>query len=77
MSNTGASIGQAADLLGVRIDTAVRLGDVAVQVEVEVQSGPRRLVSLLIREAVEELHPEVGTQVTARVKSTSVHVERG
>jgi molybdopterin-binding protein len=56
------------------IVTAVRLGDVAAQVEI--QAGPHRLVSLLTREAVEELGLEVGTQATARVKATNVHIDR-
>ncbi|MDK1476311.1 helix-turn-helix transcriptional regulator [Streptomyces sp. 549] len=56
------------------IVTAVKLGDVAAQVEI--QSGPHRLVSLLTREAVEELGLEVGMPATARVKSTNVHVDR-
>ncbi|MGW0533128.1 TOBE domain-containing protein [Streptomyces sp. NPDC003032] len=56
------------------IVTAVKLGDVAAQVEI--QAGPHRLVSLLTREAVEELGLEVGMQATARVKSTSVHIDR-
>lgn len=56
------------------IVTAVKLGDVAAQVEI--QAGPHRLVSLLTREAVEELKLEVGMQATARVKSTSVHIDR-
>ncbi|MET8558065.1 helix-turn-helix transcriptional regulator [Streptomyces sp. NPDC004959] len=56
------------------IVTAVRLGDVAAQVEI--QAGPHRLVSLLTREAVEELGLEVGMEATARVKSTNVHVDR-
>ncbi|MGY1435013.1 TOBE domain-containing protein [Streptomyces reniochalinae] len=55
------------------IVTAVRLGDVAAQVEI--QAGPHRLVSLLTREAVEELGLEVGVQATARVKSTNVHID--
>ncbi|WP_030214094.1 TOBE domain-containing protein [Streptomyces bikiniensis] len=55
------------------IVTAVKLGDVAAQVEI--QAGPHRLVSLLTREAVEELGLEVGMRATARVKSTSVHVD--
>lgn len=54
--------------------TAVKVGDVAAQVEV--QAGPHRLVSLLTREAVEELGLEVGMEVTARVKSTNVHIDR-
>ncbi|MDJ1133906.1 TOBE domain-containing protein [Streptomyces iconiensis] len=55
------------------IVTAVKLGDVAAQVEI--QAGPHRLVSLLTREAVEELGLEVGVRATARVKSTSVHID--
>ncbi|POX40080.1 MerR family transcriptional regulator [Streptomyces sp. Ru73] len=56
------------------IVTAITLGDVAAQVEV--QAGPHRLVSLLTREAVEELGLEVGMRATARVKSTNVHIDR-
>ncbi|MFE2131067.1 MULTISPECIES: TOBE domain-containing protein [Streptomyces] len=56
------------------IVTAVRLGDVCAQVDI--QAGPHRLVSLLTREAAEELGLEVGMRATARVKSTSVHVDR-
>ncbi|MFJ5080169.1 molybdopterin-binding protein [Streptomyces sp. NPDC088553] len=55
------------------IVTGVRIDDVAAQVEV--QSGPHRLVSLVTREAVEELGLDVGVTVTARVKSTSVHID--
>ncbi|MCY0922919.1 MULTISPECIES: TOBE domain-containing protein [unclassified Streptomyces] len=56
------------------IVTGIKLGDVAAQVEI--QAGPHRVVSLLTREAVEELGLEAGVQVTARVKSTSVHIDR-
>lgn len=56
------------------IITAVTLGDVAAQVEI--QAGPHRLVSLLTREAVEELELTVGTEAVARVKSTNVHIDR-
>lgn len=55
------------------IVTAVRVDDVAAQVEI--QSGPHRLVSLVTRESVEELGIEVGVTVTARVKSTNVHID--
>ena len=44
--------------------------------QVEIQSGPHRLVSMVSREAVEELGIEVGVTATARVKSTHVHVDR-
>ncbi|WP_030682711.1 TOBE domain-containing protein [Streptomyces cellulosae] len=56
------------------IVTAIKLGDVAAQVEI--QAGPHRLVSLLTREAVEDLGLEVGMEATARVKSTNVHIDR-
>ncbi|MGP4113045.1 TOBE domain-containing protein [Streptomyces sp. 4N509B] len=56
------------------IVTAVTLGTVAAQVEV--QAGPHRLVSLLTREAVEELGLAVGVEAVARVKATNVHVDR-
>ncbi|GAA0470580.1 helix-turn-helix transcriptional regulator [Streptomyces stramineus] len=56
------------------IITAVKLGDIAAQVEV--QAGPHRLVSLLTREAVEELGLAVGMEAVARVKATNVHIDR-
>ncbi|OKJ77146.1 MerR family transcriptional regulator [Streptomyces sp. TSRI0107] len=56
------------------IVTAIKLGDIAAQVEI--QAGPHRLVSLLTREAVEQLGLEVGMEATARVKSTNVHIDR-
>jgi len=54
------------------IVTRILLGDVAAQVEI--QAGPHRVVSLLTREAVEELGLEVGQEAIASVKSTSVTV---
>ncbi|MFH9728160.1 molybdopterin-binding protein [Streptomyces sp. NPDC017254] len=59
----------------VGIVTAVRVDDVVAQVEV--QAGPHRLVSLVTREAVEDLGLDVGVTVTARVKSTNVHIDLG
>ncbi|GES30145.1 TOBE domain-containing protein [Streptomyces angustmyceticus] len=56
------------------IVTKVTLDDVIAQVEI--QSGPHRLVSVISREAVEELGIEVGVRATARVKSTNVHIDR-
>jgi len=52
------------------IVTRIVLGDVAAQVEI--QAGPHRVVSLLTREAVEELGLEVGQEAVASVKATSV-----
>ncbi|MFB6806492.1 TOBE domain-containing protein [Streptomyces sp. NPDC056387] len=57
----------------VGIVTAVRLDEVAAQVEI--QSGPHRVVSVVTRESVEELGIAVGVSVTARVKSTEVYVD--
>ncbi|MFD5120138.1 molybdopterin-binding protein [Streptomyces sp. NPDC058385] len=56
------------------IVTALKADDVVAQVEI--QAGPHRMVSMVTREAVEELGLAVGVTVTARVKSTSVHVDR-
>ncbi|MFD4529692.1 molybdopterin-binding protein [Streptomyces sp. NPDC058470] len=57
-----------------RIVTALTVDDVVAQVEI--QARPHRVVSLVTREAVEELDLAVGVTVIARVKSTSVHVDR-
>src|SRR4051812_15305271 len=54
------------------IVTRIVLGDVAAQVEI--QAGPHRVVSLLTREAVEDLGLEVGQEAVASVKSTNVTV---
>jgi molybdopterin-binding protein len=42
---------------------------------VEIQAGPHRVVSLITREAVDELGLEPGMRATASVKATSVMVE--
>lgn len=55
------------------IVTRVVRGDVAAQVEV--QSGPHRMVSLLTREAVDELDLHEGDRAVAVVKATNVSVE--
>jgi molybdopterin-binding protein len=55
------------------IVTRVVRGDVAAQVEV--QAGPHRLVSLLTREAVDELGLQEGDRAVAIVKATNVAVE--
>ncbi len=43
---------------------------------VEVQAGPHRLVSLMTREAVDELDLQVGDEAVCVVKATNVIVER-
>lgn len=46
-----------------------------IMARVEMQAGPHRLVSLMTREAADELGLEVGSVATAIVKSTNVIVE--
>jgi molybdopterin-binding protein len=46
-----------------------------VMAQVELQAGPFRLVSLMSREAVDELGLEVGAIAIASVKATMVVVE--
>jgi molybdopterin-binding protein len=46
-----------------------------VMAQVELQAGPFRLVSLMSREAAEELGLEVGSVAVASIKSTHVVVE--
>ena len=43
--------------------------------QVELQAGPFRIVSLMSREAADELQLEPGTLATASVKATTVVVE--
>ncbi|MCP3909883.1 MAG: MerR family DNA-binding transcriptional regulator [Actinomycetia bacterium] len=47
-----------------------------VAAQVEIQAGPHRIVSLLTREAVEDLGLEPGVLAVAAVKATSVMIER-
>jgi molybdopterin-binding protein len=49
----------------------------SVMAQVDIQAGPFRVVSLMSREAVDELGLEVGSTATAVIKSTTVVVERG
>ena len=46
-----------------------------VMAQVEMQSGPHRIVSLMSREAADELGLEPGVLATASVKSTNVIIE--
>ncbi|HSK27294.1 MAG TPA: TOBE domain-containing protein, partial [Jiangellales bacterium] len=45
--------------------------------QVEIQAGPFRLVSLMTREAADDLGLEPGSLATAVVKATNVVVEAG
>jgi molybdopterin-binding protein len=48
----------------------------AVMAQVDIQAGPFRVVSLMSREAVDELDLRVGSVAVAVIKSTTVVVER-
>ena len=48
-----------------------------VMAQVEIQAGPFRLVSLMSREAADDLGLEPGVVATGVIKSTNVVVERG
>lgn len=57
----------------VGIVTRVQIDGVMAQVDL--QSGPHRVVSLMSAEAARDLHLEVGSLATASVKATQVVVE--
>src|SRR4051794_39357807 len=59
-------------LVGVVVDVQVD----GVMAKVELACGPYRIVSLMSREAAEELDLRPGASATAVVKSTTVIVER-
>lgn len=46
-----------------------------VMAQVEIQAGPFRIVSLMSREAADELALEVGVRAVATVKATNVSVD--
>jgi molybdopterin-binding protein len=48
-----------------------------VMAQVDIQAGPFRVVSLMSREAVDDLGIEVGSTAIAVIKSTNVVIERG
>lgn len=52
-----------------------RITQDTVMAQVEIQAGPFRVVSLLSREAVDELGLEVGSVAVATAKATNVGVE--
>ena len=57
----------------VGIVTRVQIDGLMAQVDL--QSGPHRVVSLMSAEAARDLHLEVGSLATASVKATQVVVE--
>ncbi len=48
-----------------------------VMAQVEIQAGPHRIVSLMSREAADELQLEPGVTAVASIKATNVVIERG
>jgi molybdopterin-binding protein len=48
-----------------------------VMAQVDIQAGPFRVVSLMSREAADELGLEIGSLATASIKATNVVVEAG
>jgi molybdopterin-binding protein len=72
-STEGGTASQSARNRLVGIVTAVTRDKVMAQVEI--QAGPHRVVSLISREATDELGLEPGVLVAAVVKATNVTVE--
>ena len=69
----GAIVGQSARNRFPGIVTRVLKDEVVAQVEL--RAGPHRIVSLMTREAADELHLAPGVLAVAAVKSTNVVVE--
>jgi molybdopterin-binding protein len=57
------------------VGLVTRIKKDTVMAQVEIQAGPHRIVSLMSREAVDDLALEVGSVAVAVVKSTTVIVE--
>jgi molybdopterin-binding protein len=72
-SEPGVIVGQSARNRFPGIVTRVLKDKVMAQVEI--QSGPHRIVSLMTREAADELGLAPGVMAIAAVKSTNVVVE--
>jgi molybdopterin-binding protein len=57
------------------VGLVIRVVRDTVMAQVEIQAGPHRVVSLLSREAADELQLEPGVLAIATVKSTNVGIE--
>jgi molybdopterin-binding protein len=71
--------GEATHELSARNRLSGTVRDVKVEgllAQVEIEAGPFRVVSVITREAAEELALEPGDSATAVVKATSIMVER-
>jgi molybdopterin-binding protein len=71
-SDEGASVSSARNRF-TGLVTAITRDTVMAQVEI--QAGPYRIVSLMSREAIDDLGLEIGSVAVAIVKSTTVIVE--
>lgn len=77
-----ALVDEAADPSGALSSARNRFVGIVTRVQIEglmaqvdLQSGPHRIVSLMSAEAARDLHLEVGSLATASVKATQVVVE--
>jgi molybdopterin-binding protein len=57
------------------VGLVIRVVRDTVMAQVELQAGPFRIVSLLSREAADELHLEPGVLAVASIKATNVVIE--
>jgi molybdopterin-binding protein len=69
------SVGGATSARNRMVGLVTRVVRDTVMAQVEIQAGPHRLVSLMSREAADELALEPGVLAAAVVKSTNVVVE--
>ena len=74
-TNDPEAAGRATSARNRMVGLVTRVVRDTVMAQVEIQAGPYRLVSLMSREAADELELEPGALVAAVVKSTNVVVE--
>jgi molybdopterin-binding protein len=74
----------APDLPHLRVSARNRFEGLVTRVEkdgvmalVEIQAGPHRVISLMSREAAEELELAPGVRASASIKATNVVIEKG
>ncbi len=74
----------APDLPHLRVSARNRFDGLVTRVEkdgvmalVEIQAGPHRVISLMSREAAEELELAPGVRASASIKATNVVIEKG
>ena len=74
-ANEPAPVGNATSARNRMVGLVTRVVRDTVMAQVEIQAGPHRLVSLMSREAADDLALEPGVLAAAVVKSTNVVVE--